>query len=947
MSAGKRLHITGIFGCCSGFLLGFWLIFACTPPLRVETSADELSLYDLSCEYQTNPLGIDEPTPRLGWKIASGQRNTVQSAYHIQVASSSDALLTGMPDLWDSEKVYSRQSLNVPYAGQPLSSRQRCYWRVRIWNQRGEVSGWSEPAFWTMGLLSPQDWGAQWISWQYAPVSDKREAFESQPTPFDGSDTAATYLRREFPVKAGLKRATVTLSGLGYYELYANGRRVGDHVLDPVFTDYQRRVHYLTYDVTSLLQEGENALGVILGNGFYNLPTQDLFQMNRANWKTPNKLILNLHLEYEDGTSEQIVTDRQWKWSTGELVYNSIRGGETIDMPRAQPGWHTVNFTDTHWQPGVEVPAPVGPLRAQTMPPMRVTRTLPAQALFEPKPGIYVFDFGENLTGWAAMQIKGQAGMRLTFNFNEVLHSDSTLNTEHSSGHTWGRFQRGYFVSAGAQKEVYEPRFAYHGFRYVQVEGLPYCPALEDMVAKSVHTDLANAGSFSCSSERLNQLHSAVRRTLLNSIHGMPGEEPTREKMGWTFDAGMVTMESYLMNFEATRTYEKYLQDLIDAQEPNGHVPPIVPTNGWGFITKDTMVMFDDPWWGGTLVYVASTLYNYTGDSSVLARAYEPMKRYTNFVAGTAADDGLVYWSLGDWLDLKHGANGWGPGLTPIVQTSTAALYYMLSQLAKLAEVLNKADEARQFKQRANQLMQLYNQKFLQPNGWYAPNSQTAQALPLYLALVPEAKIELVTQHLLEAISENNYHTSVGFVGIHPLLAYLSANGELETVYRMVQQEESPGWLHFVKNDKSTLGENLNAAGYGTAHHPFAANIGFWLYQYVAGIQPGRGGAGWQVFTLRPGLETDLTAARAEYSSPYGRIRSEWQRQGSDITYTFEVPVNTTAQLIVPPGFRVVSSSAPALPENSNFLPASSAATDSLYFGSGAYTLQLSKTINH
>nr|WP_246848943.1 family 78 glycoside hydrolase catalytic domain [Aquimarina sp. U1-2] len=715
-------------------------------------------------------------------------------------------------------------------------------------------------------------------------------------------------MRKEFAIKSSIKKATVYISGLGYYELYLNGEKVSDHVLDPVFTDYQKTVKYLAYDVTkNLKSEKINSIASILGNGFYNHTERDLFQMEKANWKTPPKLLCQLIVEYENGDIETIISDESWKWSYGPIVYNSIRGGETIDVRIDIAGWTSNGFDDSLWKPVQQVPAPLGKLSYQYMPPLRETRSFKADSVWSPNEKVTVFDFGENITGYADVTIEGKEGTLVHLYFNEALHNDGTLNKKHSAGHTWGRFQHGKLILSGKQPDEFSPRFTYHGFRYVQVEGVSK-ESIKSIEAKSVHTDVQSIGTFECSNKRLNQLHAAVQRTLLNSIHSMPGEEATREKMGWAFDGGMITMESYLMNFDVINTYKKYLQDLIDAQEPNGHIPPIVPTNGWGFLEKtkkqkDTTIQYDDPWWGGTIGFVTDELFRATGDTAILKKAYPSVKAYADFVESTALDH-LVYWSLGDWLDLKQWANGWGPGLTPIEQTSTAANYYLHRLVADFAIILGNKKDQKRYANLAEKIKEKYNSTFLKENGWYSEGSQTAQVVPLQLGIVPENKRELVLERLLEAIRTNENHTNVGFVGVNPLLKYLSEKGHIRTVYDMVTQEKSPGWLHFVKNERSTMGENLNAAGYGTNHHPFTTNIGFWLYQYLGGIQVDLTKD--ETIILRPGLDTALEWVRCSYESLQGTIVSNWKKERDIIIYHLEVPPNTSARLILPKGYALL-----------------------------------------
>ena len=888
---------------CYAIALFLALNLACSPEREVRVEL-------LTVEYLQNPIGIDRTEPLLSWQQSSEENGKYQSAYQVLVATSPELLTEEAADVWNSTKVNSRENLNIRYYGNALKSGQRYYWKVRIWDEANEASDWSEVQHWQMGPLSEADWKGKWISAKYAPVSDKREPFSQydDSRTFTSEDSAAHYLRKTFETRGHIENATIYLSGLGYYELYLNGEKVGDRVLDPVFTDYQKTVKYVAYEVTDELQaESLNAMGVILGNGFYNQTQRDLFQMEKANWKTPPKLLLQLEVTYTNGEKQMIVSDSTWQWSQGPIIYNSIRGGETIDSRINITGWNQVDYDGNGWRAVKEVPAPLGKLVYQYMPPLRQTKNFNPSAQWSPAEQVMVFDFGENITGYADLVIEGQAGEQIDIYFNEVLNADSTLNIKHSAGHTWSRFQHGKMILSG-KEDHYEPRFTYHGFRYVQVVGVEP-EAIKSITAHAVHTDLEPIGTFESSNDRLNQLHAAVRRTLLNSVHSMPGEEPTREKMGWAFDAGMVTMESYLYNFDAINTYKKYLQDLIDGQEPNGHVPPIVPTNGWGFLEKtaqgrDTTILYDDPWWGGTLIYVADKLFEMTGDTAIIRESYEPIKAYTDFVQSTAIND-IVYWSLGDWLDLTQGQNGqWGPGLTPISLTSTAANYHFSERTAHYAKMLGYNDDAERYTEHAERIKMAFNKQFLnEASGWYAENSQTAQALPLYLGLVPEDEIENVTKRLIEAIEANQRHTSVGFIGVNPMLKYLSENGYMTLVYEMVTQEESPGWLHFVKDAKSTMGENLNAEGYGTSHHPFASNIGFWLYNYLGGITINRTQE--QAIHLKPGIDTDLQWVKSSYNGLMGRIEISWKRKGGEIIYDVRIPVNERARLSLPSGYRL------------------------------------------
>jgi len=854
----------------------------------------------LTCGYVAHPLGIDDETPLLGWQLPP-VRNAMQSAYRVLVAENADNLRNNTGDVWDSGKVLSSQSQNVRYGGKPLRPGHYYYWKVQVWDRDDKASEWSQPSYWSMGLCSEKEWGGKWISSRFAKVSTEKTYMPTWGNYPDyvATDTAAVYLRKVFNATNSIERATVFICGLGYYELYINGNKIGDRVMDPVFTDYQQHVCYVTYDVTTSLKKGANSIGVILGNGFYNLPTIDLFGNENAPWKTPPKLLANIVIEYISGEKQVIVTDETWKWSTGEIVFNCIRAGETIDHTQRQKDWNLVTFDDIDWKGVITVPAPAGRLIAQPMPSMKVNENIRPVAITQPVEGTYLVDFGKNITGWVALTINGEKDQTIYCDYNEVLKNDGTLNTNHSASHTKGRFQRDIFILDGNGRETFEPRFTYHGFRYVQLQGLKQPIQLNDITAKSVHTALDTTGYFACSDERFNYMQAAVQRTVLNSVHSMPAEEPTREKMGWTFDAGALT-ETYLYNFDAITTYKKMLQDFIDGREPSGNIASIVPTNGWNFFPPEGLPVdcCYDPWWGGAIYMITDFLFAHTGDTAILRHAFEALKKYVDFVASTAQDD-LVYWQLGDWLELNHGAD---TRLTPVVQTSTAGYYWMNERLSAYAGLLGKEDLSAQYAAKAKRICDRFNAVFLdRETGWYARNSQTAQVLPLFLGMAPTEMKEKVEKCLLTAITANDGHISAGFIGANPLLEYLSFSGQAELAFKMVAQPESPGWLHMVKDANSTMGENLNAKGYGSGHHPYGAHIGFWLFKYLGGIRPDMNHPGFQQFIIEPMFVPELDYITVKTKSLYGEIVSSWKRTGDQINLDIVVPGNTCANLFLPP----------------------------------------------
>ena len=862
------------------------------------------SVNNLKCDYRVNPIGIDVQQPALSWQIVSPEKFWMQNSYEILVASNESILNQSKGDIWESGKVNSSESVHIKYSGDSLVSNTRYFWKVRVWDAKGKASDWSQAASWTTGLFKTSDWNATWISSRYVEAKqgylqipergDPKLKFPANP------DTAAVLMRKQFGINNLPVRATANICGLGYYELYMNDKKVGNHVLDPNFTNYTVRTNYVTYDITRFLIQGANTVGVILGNGFYNCPTPDFLQNEKSCWKTAPKLLLNITIEFSDGSKQLVVSDGSWNWSTGEIVFNCIRGGETIDNRYAQSGWKSNGFNDSGWKPVVEVPAPFGKLSAQSMPPIRVQETLQPIRIWEPKKGIYVFDFGKNITGWPKLKMKGKSGQTFVLQCNEVLLKDSTVDMEYSHANfSYGRFQTEVFILGSNNEEMFEPRFTYHGFRYVQISGLDSKPSKDCMMAESVNTDLETTGHFECSDLRINQLQQAVRHTLLNCIHGMPGEEPTREKMGYTQDA-QNTMDAYVYNFDAVTSFIKYLRDMTDAQEPSGHVAAIAPTNGWGYLQRNGKPIYiDDPWWGASLAVIANKIYSYYGDKQILEEAYLPMKRYVDFLS-TTAENNFITWSLGDWVDKDW---KWpdGPGLTSVTYTSTAGYFYLAKLLSQNADFLGHEADRIKYSSLAEKIRLSFNQRFLNSEtGTYERGSQTAQALALYVGLVPGELISKAEARLVDDIKLNDYHTSTGFIGVMPEMNYLGENSNAGIALKMISQEESPGWLFMVENETSTLGESLYKGSIGSGHHPFSACIGSWFYVYLGGIRPDPVVAGFKRIIIKPEIENELSWVKSSYESMYGTIKSDWKKVKNSLEMNIVIPENTVAEVFVP-----------------------------------------------
>jgi len=841
------------------------------PPRR-----SALRVHDPTCEYLANPLGIETARPRLSWKLRSERREERQTAYEVQAASDRDALERGKSDLWKTGKVRSSQSVHVEYAGRALRSRQGCWWRVRVWDARGRASPYSPPAYFEMGLLRPSDWRARWITCPPITVPDVPE----QPSPV---------LRKAFRLDRPPVSARAYVSGLGYFELYVNGRRIGDHVLDPAFTRYDRRALYVTHDVTGALAVGENVLGVMLGNGWYNCQTAEVWNFQQAPWRDRPKLLLQLHVTSDDGTETVVCSDGTWRASTGPVIFDALRNGETCDARQEKAGWDTAAYDDrgADWHDAQILPGPGGTMHAQQHTPIRVTGTVDPVALREVRPGVFVCDMGRTFSGWARVGVSGPAGTQVTLRYAEKLLEDGDIDQSNIAGFLKsGDCQTDRYTLKGEGLETWEPRFTYHGFRYIQVTGWPGKPAAGDVRSRVVHTDFARRGEFACSNELLNRIHVCVLGSTLSNYHGLPTDCPHREKNGWTGDAHL-SAEQVLYNFNAESAYTKWIDDFADVQRPSGQLPGIVPTGGWGYNWGS------GPAWDSAYLLIPWYLYRYRGDARLLERHYEGMRRYVDFL-GTIADGHIVRFGLGDWCPPTGGADS---HVCPAELTSTA--YYcsdarIVSQAAALA---GKAADARKYSRLAEAIRQAFLRRYYDPaSGQLTGRCQTSLATALYHDLLPTAERPKVLRALLEEIDRRDGHIDCGILGTKYVMHCLTDAGRADVAYRIATQEDFPSWGHWIRQGATTLWERWDGEA-SRCHHMFS-DIGAWFYKALGGIVPET--PGFRRVTIRPNVVGDLEWVRADHKSPFGTIRSHWRREGNRLVMEVAVPPNSDATVYVP-----------------------------------------------
>jgi alpha-L-rhamnosidase len=881
-------------------VLQAWLLLA-TPAFVCHAG---LSVSGLKCEYRVDPLGIDRSQPRLSWVLESKERGEKQTAYRILAGTTPDRLAEGKADLWDSGEVASGESVHVLYAGKPLASGQRVYWKVRARDRDHKASAYSAAAWWEMGLLKPEDWGAAWITrYRPEPLSEAH-LFDDDPAPL---------FRKEFSIEKKITRARVYVSGLGYYELRLNGRRVGDQVLDPGWTTYSNRVLYSCYDVTDQLRRGTNALGVMLGNGWFNpLPLRMFGQFNLRNYLVTGepRVILQLVVEFADRTSRTIVTDESWKTSPGPIVRNNVYLGEVYDARKQQAGWDQPGFDDTRWDQARLARESLGPLRTQEAPPIRLTRTLKPVKLSEPKPGVYIFDFGQNFAGWARLRVRGPAGTRIKLRYGELLYADGTLNGMTSvcgqikqggpnyrydgKGAPKTAWQCDEYILKGSGEEVYTPRFTFHGFRYVEVTGYPGKPDLNSIEGLRLNSDVVSAGSFECSNELFNRIQRMVLETELSNLFSVESDCPHREKFGYGGDI-VAACEMAMFNFDMSRFYAKAIEDLGDAVRPNGGFTETAPFVG---IASDGLGGEAGPiGWGTAQPFLQWQLYSYYGDKGLLEENYELTKRWIAFLQ-SCARDGILDNGISDHESLVP---------KPRALTGTGFYYLNVKLLSEIARALGKNRDADDALALAETIKTAFNRRFLQPGtGRYDTATQACQAFALYLDLVPGEEKQRALEVLVKDIVETNHgHLSTGIFGTKFMLESLADGGRYDVAYGIVNQRTFPGWGFMLENGATTLWEHWEFSDNTYSHnHPMFGSVSEWFYKVPAGINPAPDAAGFDKIILRPRPVADLAWVKASYNSVRGRIVSDWRRDSGGLRFHVGIPVGATATLFLPAASR-------------------------------------------
>ena len=882
------------------FLLTVFLLTAFS--LRVGVcfaqQAPVLKAVNLLCESLASPDCIDLANPRMSWQLSSRLRNTMQSAYRIIVSSSPENAAKNTGDLWDSQKQASANSILIPYEGPSLASRQTVYWKVKVWTTDGRVSAWSPAAHWSMGLLQPSDWSAKWIGYD--------GVFSADEKPDDHfTRLAARYLRKEFIAKHPVKRATAYISGLGLYELYLNGKRTGDQVLAPGPTDYAKRVFYNRFDVTPALKPGGNAIAVILGNGRFVPLRQHLADTtnNCVNYGFP-KVLLQLEIEYADGKKERICSDDSWLISgDGPITANNEYDGEEYDARKEFRGWMRAGFTaDNRWRK-VQLVSPAAPVvQSQINPPIKIMQRMKAGQRSRPRPGVYVFDMNQNMVGWVQIRAHGLRGTALKLRFAERLKPDGMIYTDNLGD---ARATDTY-IMRGEGTEIWEPRFTYHGFRYVEVSGLSYAPSPEDITGKVVYDDLELIGHITTSNEVLNKIYHNMYWGIRGNYRGIPTDCPQRdERMGWLGDRAAVgTGESFMFNTHLL--YAKWMQDIEDAQNEAGSIPDVAPAY-WRMYTDNTT-------WPSAYVYNISMLYQQFGDDAPIRKHYASIKKWLGYLKDKFMKDGIISEnSYGDWCvppeSLTLIFSNDPARKTPGDFLSTAFYYDMVNIMARFAGIIGNKTDSEYFSATAKELKQQFNKRFFNPvKNEYANNTTTANVLALAFGLAPEDRRQAVFAQVVEkTMIEAKGHISTGLVGIQQLMRTLTANGRPDIAYQLATTTSYPGWGYMLTQGASTIWElwNGNTAdpSMNSANHVMMiGDLLTWYYENLAGIKAAA--PAFAALIMRPLMADGLRFVKASYQSPHGLIVSDWKKDNLNFDWRIEIPANAKARVYVPANTR-------------------------------------------
>lgn len=910
-------------------------------------SKSQVTVDHLTIEMAVNPLVVNQKTPKLGWQLVSENKNVSQKYYQVLVSSTEAKIQNNEGDVWDSGKIKSDKSQQVYYTGKPLNEETKYFWKVKIWNQNDVASTWSKNAFFRVAPaekgLKPTWIGAILKSDSHLPegrnyhaVTFKKEKKEAIVNAVDSLARRSIMLRKTFSIAKKIKEAVVFISGLGHYELTINNKKVGNSQFAPLWTDYDKTVYYNTYEVPiNELQKGENVVGVLLGNGMYNMVAERYAKFYVS--FGPPTLFFKMKVTYEDGCQEIVQSDGSWKYSLSPITYNSIFGGEDYNANLEQPGWDTPKFDDKSWKKVVIQEAPKGKLVPQTAAPIQIEKHYQVKEFKEIQPNTFVFNMGQNVSGFPTIKVKGNKGQTIRVWVGEGLNDDGTVGQ--------GRSGKPYYYQytlKGDGVEEWQPKFSYYGYQYIQIDNVNYkeikkenLPLVVDITSNFVYNSSGEAGTFECSNPIFTKAHELINNAIKSNFQSVFTDCPHREKLGWIEETHL-NGPGLFFNYNLQTYIPGLMQNIADAQRENGLIPSVVPEYvvfGGDFT--------DSPEWGVAGVILPWMYYEYYGDSSLIEKYYPVMKKYVDYLS-TTSKNGIVSHGLGDWYDYGPHPAGYSKN-SPIALSATSHYFFGASLVAKAAKLLHKEEDYIQYSSLTNSIKGAFNKAFFNPETkQYGTGSQFSNAVPLFMDIVSPSNRKAVLTNLLEDIKNKGYRLTTGDVGNRYLFQVLARNNQNEVLYQMHNHTDAPGYGFQIKFGLTTLTEQWDPRKGNSWNHFMLGQIEEWLYQSLAGILPDAEHPGFKHFFIQPELVGDLTFVKSSYKSNYGLIVSEWKKVNNKAVFTITIPANTSATVKLPvQSGRIITINGITLQQSKKVVHFDTKTTTSnLNLGSGSYVIE-------
>lgn len=857
--------------------------------------AQQLEVVNPRCEYRQNPLGVDAVQPALSWEIRSSNKNVLQTAYRIIVADDLALLRNNTGNIWDSKKTVSSASIQVLYKGKPLRSTRKYFWKVMVWDNKGN-NDWSNEAYWQMGLLKADDWkGAQWIAYDQLPDSAKIVplAHGRGKKEWGARKNILPLLRKTFNIDKAVKQATVFICGLGQFETSLNGKKTGDHFLDPGWTQYNKHALYVGFDITKELKPGRNAIGVMLGNGFYYIPGERYRKLTGA-YGYP-KMIARIVIEYTDGSTTDIVSDGSWRTSPSPVIFSSIYGGEDYNANLEQEGWNQPGFNDQSWKQVVLTDGPAL-LQSQMAEPLKAIENFSPVKTTLLNNGDWIYDLGQNFSGIPSIEVSGKKGDTVRIIPAELINENGSANQKGSGGPSYFTY-----ILKGEGVEQWQPQFTFYGFRYLQVQGA--VPANESnpqqLVVikniKGIHTRNAapKTGEFTSSNTLFNQTYDLINWAIKSNTMSVFMDCPHREKLGWLEETHLMG-SSVQYNYDIAALCKKVIRDMMNAQTEEGLVPEIAPE----------FVQFEDPFrdspeWGSASIILPWYAYKWYGDKQSLTEAYPMMKKYIAYLEKKSVNYILAH-GLGDWYDIGPNRPGISQ-LTPLGVTATATFYYDLTLMIKAAKLLGKNEDAVSFRQLAANVKKAFNEKYFNPQTkQYATGSQAANAMALYMDLVDPAERSAVIANLVKDIHDRGNALTAGDIGYRYVLRALEDAGRSDIIYDMNSRTDVPGYGYQLAHGATALTESWQAYPSVSNNHFMLGHLMEWFYAGLCGIKQADDAAAYNKIELHPQPVGDITNASATYHSVYGPVKVSWKKNGRTFSLIASIPPNTKATIYFP-----------------------------------------------